>query len=175
MLCGMTPLHGPQIRTAGEHLMTPVGRCTARVNIHREICPLKFVLLKDGSREVILTMNFLREYGAVIHLGANRLTLRKSNPTSEDRDATSAAVRVLCRPREPAAAGKCLLWVGIATVMCGEAFLEKIFNWSSEEESALPIPLRCSGAQGREHHGSCNEHPKGIKSPDKGHSRGLRQ
>ncbi|KAM7303445.1 retropepsin-like aspartic protease [Ixodes scapularis] len=64
-----TPWDGPQIRTAGGHLITPVGRCTARVEIHGETCPVKFVVLQDCSRDVILGMDFLCEYGAVIDLG----------------------------------------------------------------------------------------------------------
>ncbi|KAM7292943.1 hypothetical protein ISCGN_026076 [Ixodes scapularis] len=80
----MTPWDGPQIRTAGGHLITPVGRCTARVEIHGETCPVKFVVLQDCSRDVILGMDFLCEYGAVIDLGANRLTLRK--PASPRRN-----------------------------------------------------------------------------------------
>ncbi|KAM7294792.1 hypothetical protein ISCGN_024297 [Ixodes scapularis] len=77
-----TPWDGPQIRTAGGHLITPVGRCTARVEIHGETCPVKFVILQDCSRDVILGMDFLCEYGAVIDLGRNRLTLRTPVPPS---------------------------------------------------------------------------------------------
>ncbi|KAM7313436.1 hypothetical protein ISCGN_003301 [Ixodes scapularis] len=73
----MTPWDGLQIRTAGGHLITPVGRCTARVEIHGETCPVKFVVLQDCSRDVILGMDFLCKYGAVIDLVANQLTLRK--------------------------------------------------------------------------------------------------
>ena len=55
----MTPWDGPQIQTAGGHLITPVGRCTARVEIPGETCPVKFVVLQDCSRDVILGMDFL--------------------------------------------------------------------------------------------------------------------
>lgn len=34
---------GPEIRSTGGHLIMPVGRRTARVEIHGEICFVKFV------------------------------------------------------------------------------------------------------------------------------------
>ncbi|KAM7315723.1 hypothetical protein ISCGN_005506 [Ixodes scapularis] len=89
-----TPWDGPQIRTAGGHLITPVGRCTARVEIHGETCPVKFVVLQDCSRDVILGMDFLCEYGAVIDLGANQLTLRKPVLPPVETNTTSTAIRV---------------------------------------------------------------------------------
>ncbi|KAM7307971.1 hypothetical protein ISCGN_011606 [Ixodes scapularis] len=91
----MTPWDGPQIRTAGGHLITPVGRCTARVEIHGETCPVKFVVLQDCSRDVILGMDFLCEYGAVIDLGANQLTLRKPVLPPVETNTTSTAIRVI--------------------------------------------------------------------------------
>ena len=90
-----TPWDGPQIRTAGGHLITPVGRCTARVEILGETCPVKFVVLQNCARDVILGMDFLCEYGAVIDLGANRLTLRKTVLPPQEPKPTSAAVRVI--------------------------------------------------------------------------------
>lgn len=86
---------GPQIRTAGEHLITPVSRCTAGVEFHDEICLVKFVILKDCARDVILGMDFLCEYGAIIDLAENKLTLWKPVPSAEDSKVTLAAVRVL--------------------------------------------------------------------------------
>ncbi|KAM7303868.1 retropepsin-like aspartic protease [Ixodes scapularis] len=90
-----TPWDGPQIRTAGRHLITPVGRCTARVEIHGETCPVKFVVLQDCSRDVILGMDFLCEYGAVIDLAANQLTLRKPVQPPAETNTTSTAIRVI--------------------------------------------------------------------------------
>lgn len=69
---GMTPWDGLKIQTSGRHLITPVGRCTARLVIHEETCPVtvKFVVLNDCSKGVILGMDSLCEYGAFIDLGA---------------------------------------------------------------------------------------------------------
>ncbi|KAM7313167.1 hypothetical protein ISCGN_003056 [Ixodes scapularis] len=111
-----TPWDGPQIRTAGGHLITPVGRCTARVEIHGETCPVKFVVLQDCSRDVILGMDFLCEYGAVIDLGANQLTLRKPvfrrwRPNDVNRGPSPR------RPREPTAAVECFRTVGTDAAM----------------------------------------------------------
>lgn len=56
-----TPWDGPQVRTARGHLITPVGICTARIEIHGETCPGRFVLLQDCARDVILGIDFLCE------------------------------------------------------------------------------------------------------------------
>ncbi|KAM7310228.1 solute carrier family 22 member 2-like [Ixodes scapularis] len=120
----MTPWEGPQIRTAGGHLITPVGRCTARVEIHGETCPVKFVVLQDCSRDVILGMDFLCEYGAVIDLGTNRLTLRKPAPPAEEPQATSPAVRVLANHVNLPPRSSVFVLVGIDEASCGEVLLE---------------------------------------------------
>ncbi|KAM7313892.1 uncharacterized protein ISCGN_003679 [Ixodes scapularis] len=119
-----TPWDGPQIRTAGGHLITPVGRCTARVEIHGETCPVKFVVLQDCSRDVILGMDFLCEYGAVIDLGANRLTLRKPVSPPEEPKATSSAVRVLASHVNLPPRSSVFVPVGITEAFCGEVLLE---------------------------------------------------
>ncbi|KAM7315468.1 uncharacterized protein ISCGN_005251 [Ixodes scapularis] len=120
----MTPWDGPQIRTAGGHLITPVGRCTARVEIHGETCPVKFVVLQDCSRDVILGMDFLCEYGAVIDLGTNRLTLRKPAPPAEEPKATSPTVRVLANHVNLPPRSSVFVPVGIDEASCGEVLLE---------------------------------------------------
>lgn len=89
------PRNNPQIRTAGGRFITPVRRYTARLYIHEETCLFKFVVPKDCLRNLMLKMDILRGYGPVIDLGAIRSTLQKPILTSEDHDATSAAVRVL--------------------------------------------------------------------------------
>lgn len=86
---------GPEIRTAGGHLITPIGKCTARVIINGEACPVKFVVLQNCSRDVILGMDFLCEYGAIIDLAENKLTLRRVPAPSEDPRPIHAMARVL--------------------------------------------------------------------------------
>ncbi|KAM7300507.1 uncharacterized protein ISCGN_016119 [Ixodes scapularis] len=119
-----TPWDGPQIRTAGGHLITPVGRCTARVEIHGETCPVKFVILQDCSRDVILGMDFLCEYGAVIDLGENRLTLRKPVPPSEKPQSASAAVRVAADHVNLPPRSSVFVPVVTDAATCGEVLLE---------------------------------------------------
>ncbi|KAM7303820.1 uncharacterized protein ISCGN_013745 [Ixodes scapularis] len=120
----MTPWDGPQIRTAGGHLITPVGRCTARVEIHGETCPVKFVVLQDCSRDVILGMDFLCEYGAIIDLAENKLTLRKPVPSVENPKPTLAAVRVLASHVNLPPLSSVFVPVGTEGATCGVALLE---------------------------------------------------
>ncbi|KAM7295620.1 hypothetical protein ISCGN_025117 [Ixodes scapularis] len=129
-----TPWDGPQIRTAGGHLITPVGRCTARVEIHGETCPVKFVVLQDCSRDVILGMDFLCEYGAVIDLGANRLTLRKPVPPPEEPKATSSAVRVLASHVNLPPRSSVFVPVGIMKLSAAKFFSKEASSCSWEEE-----------------------------------------
>ncbi|KAM7312715.1 uncharacterized protein ISCGN_009620 [Ixodes scapularis] len=119
-----TPWNGPQIRTAGGHLITPVGRCTARVKIHGETCPVKFVILQDCARDVILGMDFLCEYGAVIDLGENRLTLRTPVPPSERPQTASAAVRVAADHVNLPPRSSVVVPVVTDAATCGEVVLE---------------------------------------------------
>ncbi|KAM7315693.1 hypothetical protein ISCGN_005476, partial [Ixodes scapularis] len=128
-----TPWDGPQIRTAGGHLITPVGRCTARVEIHGETCPVKFVVLQDCSRDVILGMDFLCEYGAVIDLGANQLTLRKPvSPPRRPNDVNRGPSPR--RPREPTAAVECFRTVGTDAATTAKFFWKEASNCSWEED-----------------------------------------
>lgn len=70
-----TAWKGPEIRTAGGHLVTPAGICTARVTINGRIYPTDFVVLQRCSRDVILGMDFLCLHGAVINLKTKSITL----------------------------------------------------------------------------------------------------
>lgn len=65
---------GSQIRTAGGHLLTPVGRCTARVSIHGFTYLGDFIILPSCSRDLILGLDFLRDNGAVIDLQQSQVT-----------------------------------------------------------------------------------------------------
>ena len=72
-------------------------------------------------------MDFLCEYGAVIDLEANELTLRKPAPTLDDQTTTSApsaAVRVLSIHVNLPPRSSVLVPVGTGTAVCGEALLE---------------------------------------------------
>ncbi|XP_065296576.1 uncharacterized protein [Dermacentor albipictus] len=70
-----TAWDGPQIRTAGGHLITPSGRCTARVTVKGHTYPATFVVLPQCSREVILGLDFLSEHQAIIDLRSKLITL----------------------------------------------------------------------------------------------------
>lgn len=63
-----TPWSGPSIRSAGGQLMTPTGKCTARLVVDDSNFVATFVILPDCCKELILGMDFLREYGAVINI-----------------------------------------------------------------------------------------------------------
>lgn len=65
---------GPHIRGAGGQLLTPIGKCTARINIGDSSFVANFVILPDCCKNVILGMDFLREYGAVINIPDGILT-----------------------------------------------------------------------------------------------------
>lgn len=69
---------GPQIRTAGGHLITPTGRCTARVAVDGHSYTVSFVIIQECSRDVILGRDFLNENGAVIDFQTKTVTDRKS-------------------------------------------------------------------------------------------------
>lgn len=64
----LTPWTGLQIRTAGGHLISPVGRCTARITIKGFTYIGTFVVLPECSKDLILGMDFLQGNGAVIDL-----------------------------------------------------------------------------------------------------------
>lgn len=64
----LTPWNGPHVRTAGGHLISPLGICTARVLIRGVTYVTEFVVLPDCSRDVILGMDFLHANGAIIDL-----------------------------------------------------------------------------------------------------------
>ncbi|KAM7285274.1 uncharacterized protein ISCGN_032228 [Ixodes scapularis] len=119
-----TPWDGPQIWNADGHLITPVGICTARVEIHGETRPVKFVVLQDCSRDVILGMDFLCEYGAVIDLRENRLTLRKPAPAVKEPKATSSTVRVLADHVNLPPRSSVFVPIGIDEAFCGDVLLE---------------------------------------------------
>ncbi|KAM7313460.1 uncharacterized protein ISCGN_003324 [Ixodes scapularis] len=122
-----TPWDGPQLRTAGGHLITPVGRCTACVEIHGETCPVKFVVLRDCARDVILGMDFFCEYSAVIDLETNKLRLRKPVVMTENQKtapATSTTVRVLSDHVNLPPCSSVLVPVATEKGICGEALLE---------------------------------------------------
>ena len=70
-----TAWEGPEIRTAGGHLITPTGICTARITIDGQTYPVSFVVLQRCSRDVILGMDFLSQHGAVIDLRSESITL----------------------------------------------------------------------------------------------------
>lgn len=79
-----TAWDGPQIRTAGGHLVTPIGRCTARVIFHGNTYPVNFVVLQQCSRDIILGMDFLTENGAVIDLKTGSFTLTSERSLSPE-------------------------------------------------------------------------------------------
>lgn len=76
----------------GGHLITPVGMCTASVDIHGAMCPVEFVILRECARDVILGVKFLCEYGAVLYFGENRLPLRTLARPQEEPQTASVTI-----------------------------------------------------------------------------------
>lgn len=64
----LTPWRGPQVRTAGGHLIDPVGSCTCRIGIHGFPYVASFIVMSECSRDLIIGMGFLQANGAVINL-----------------------------------------------------------------------------------------------------------
>ena len=90
-----TAWQGPDIRTAGGHLITPAGICTARVTVNNRNYPASFVILQHCSRDVILGMDFLNQHGAVIDLRSKSITLSTHNAIPPDTDISYHALNVL--------------------------------------------------------------------------------
>lgn len=80
----MTSWDSQPIRTTASHPIIPTERYTACVEIHGKTTPVKLIVQQDCSKELILGIDFLCEYSAIIDLNKNLLTLRKPIPLPED-------------------------------------------------------------------------------------------
>lgn len=85
---------------------------------------MKFLVLENCSRDVILGIDFLTEYGAVIDLGANRLMLRTPAPIQEIPSLTSAPVRVVADHVKLPPHSSLFLSVQADVTASGEALIE---------------------------------------------------
>ncbi|KAH9384982.1 hypothetical protein HPB48_027018 [Haemaphysalis longicornis] len=65
---GTTLWYLQQIRTAGSHLVTPIGACTERIQIRGVHFPGSFHVLRQCSKQLTLRLDFLHEYGTIIDL-----------------------------------------------------------------------------------------------------------
>ncbi|XP_037515543.1 uncharacterized protein LOC119391974 [Rhipicephalus sanguineus] len=91
-----TTWDGPQIRTAGGHILTPSGQCTSRVTFDGHTYLMTFLLLPQCSRDVILGMDFLTQNRAVIDLWSRSITLFSDEAVnSSSRLHNRTALRVL--------------------------------------------------------------------------------
>ncbi|KAG0431688.1 hypothetical protein HPB47_021544 [Ixodes persulcatus] len=66
-----------------------------RFLIQGETCLVKFAVLNERAKKISLGIDFLPEYGGVLELGANKLTLRKPRLTLDDTETIPPAIRVL--------------------------------------------------------------------------------
>lgn len=80
-----TPWTGPQIRSAGGDVLTPTGKCTARIRISKANFVGTFVILPQCCKDLILAMDFLREYHAIINI-PERLVTFSTDVTARDLD-----------------------------------------------------------------------------------------
>lgn len=74
--------------------MTPVGKCTGRISIGDATFVGTFVVLAECCRELILGMDFLREYNAVIDVRERLITLSPS-PRLPERQECRSSLRVI--------------------------------------------------------------------------------
>uniref|UniRef100_A0A6G5A9B9 Putative tick transposon n=1 Tax=Rhipicephalus microplus TaxID=6941 RepID=A0A6G5A9B9_RHIMP len=93
----VTQWSGSQIRTAGGHIITPLGRCTARLEIRGFIYVADFIVLPECSRELIIGMDFLRANGAVINLRRSSVSFstERAIPVEESEERRLTALRVV--------------------------------------------------------------------------------
>lgn len=119
-----TEWKGSDIRTAGGHLVTPIGMCTARIEIRGETCAVKFVVLPNCSRDIILGMDFLCEYAAVIDLGSNSLTLRRPSSPECEPSSTPVPARVVADHVKLPARTAVFLLVQTDAITQGEVYVE---------------------------------------------------
>ena len=76
--------------------MTPIGRCTARLQIRESTFIASFIVLRECSRKVILGMDFLREHGAVIDLRDLLITFADGHaPKPSDTNVQRTALRIV--------------------------------------------------------------------------------
>lgn len=88
----LTPWHGSVIRTAGGHTVSPLGTCTSRVRVCGYTFVASFLVLRECSRDVILGVDFLQEYGAVIDLQENRITFSADRAIDKQDDQQRADI-----------------------------------------------------------------------------------
>lgn len=119
-----TQWDGPDIRTAGGHLVRPIGRCTARIEINGLRCPVTFVVLSKCSRDIILGMDFLSDCSAVIDFTDRRLTLRQPRYTSAQTKPQVCTARVLAEHVTVPPQSSVFLPVTSDHVASGEVLLE---------------------------------------------------
>lgn len=89
-----TPWTGPYIRSAGGQLMTPTGKCTARLRIGDSSFVATFVILPECCKELILGMDFLRDYGAVINIPERLVTFSASPDVDSNYDRQHGHLRL---------------------------------------------------------------------------------
>lgn len=118
----------PKIGTSGGHLITAVGGYIAHVKILSETFPVKVVVLQACAGCVFLGMEFLCEYGAVIDLGENRLTLLQPVPTPEVSTVKAGAVGVLASHMNLPSRSSFLIPVESDEVSCLQVLFEGGFQ-----------------------------------------------
>lgn len=104
----MMPWTGAQIRTAGGHIVTPFGACMAQIKIHRSTFIASFLDLRDCSRDLILGMDFLHEYGAVIDFRKRLVSFATELATEENDSGRRLVLRITDDVVHPTTAVKCL-------------------------------------------------------------------
>lgn len=121
----LTAWDGQQIRTACGHVVTPKGRCTARVAVRGHTYPTVFIVLEQCSRDVILGVDFLSENSAVINLQAQTISLSPDNAIAQDPSpALSASLAILDEHITLPPRSSTMITVGTNNGSCVEGLVE---------------------------------------------------
>lgn len=72
----VTPYQG-NLRTAGSHLLKPVGVCTARIFLQGALYLVQFVVLSSCTHDIILGWDFLSTTDAIIFCVSAQLIVHR--------------------------------------------------------------------------------------------------
>ncbi|XP_075723603.1 uncharacterized protein LOC142765791 [Rhipicephalus microplus] len=134
----LTSWEGPQVRTAGGHVITPKGRCTARVDMEGHTYPTVFVVQDQCSQNVILGADFLSANKAIIDLQAQTITLSPdTGVTRNPSPALSAELMILDEHVTMPPRSSAVIPEGADCCICAEGLVEA--NQSLLFEKGLAI------------------------------------
>lgn len=93
----LTQWRGPHVRTSGGQVISPIGRCTARVGLHSYTYVGEFIVPAECLRDVILRANVLRAKEAVVDVSSSTVmfSTRGAIARKEPAEVEVRAIRVV--------------------------------------------------------------------------------